>query len=164
MAWSTPATWVAGAVLTAAQLNQQVRDNLSFLAELGELGYVTKTTAQTGISGTTPVDLTGLSVAVTVAADRRIRITGAVAQFSRTAGTVTFVQLIIRESGTTLRAQAVACPNTYTGVHVERVVVAPSAGAHTYKLSAACDAGGTITQEGDANLSCFLLVEDIGAA
>lgn len=29
MAWSTPATWVAGAVLTAAQLNAQLRDNLN---------------------------------------------------------------------------------------------------------------------------------------
>jgi hypothetical protein len=32
MAYSTPRTWVAGDVLTAAQLNQDVRDNVSFLA------------------------------------------------------------------------------------------------------------------------------------
>lgn len=31
MAFTTPSTWVAGAVLTAAQLNQQVRDNMRFL-------------------------------------------------------------------------------------------------------------------------------------
>lgn len=35
MAWSTPATWVAGAVLTAAQLNAQVRDNLNAAFPLG---------------------------------------------------------------------------------------------------------------------------------
>ena len=28
MSWTTPSTWVAGAVLTAAQLNQQLRDNM----------------------------------------------------------------------------------------------------------------------------------------
>jgi hypothetical protein len=28
MAWTTPSTWVAGAILTAAQLNTQLRDNL----------------------------------------------------------------------------------------------------------------------------------------
>lgn len=28
MAWTAPSTWVAGNVLTAAQMNQQVRDNL----------------------------------------------------------------------------------------------------------------------------------------
>jgi hypothetical protein len=32
MAYATPRTWVAGDVLTAAQLNQDVRDNVSFLA------------------------------------------------------------------------------------------------------------------------------------
>lgn len=35
MAWSTPATWVAGAVLTAAQLNQQLRDNFNAAHALG---------------------------------------------------------------------------------------------------------------------------------
>lgn len=32
MAWTTPATWVAGSYITAAQLNQQLRDNMLQLA------------------------------------------------------------------------------------------------------------------------------------
>ena len=32
MTWTAPSTWVAGAILTAAQLNQQLRDNMNFLA------------------------------------------------------------------------------------------------------------------------------------
>lgn len=35
MAYTTPATWVAGAVLTAAQLNAQLRDNLNAAFPLG---------------------------------------------------------------------------------------------------------------------------------
>lgn len=35
MAYSAPSTWVAGAVLTAAQLNQQLRDNLLAAFPLG---------------------------------------------------------------------------------------------------------------------------------
>jgi len=31
MGWTSPATWVSGSILYAAQLNQQVRDNLSYL-------------------------------------------------------------------------------------------------------------------------------------
>jgi hypothetical protein len=31
MAWTTPSTWVAGAILTAAQLNTQLRDNMNEL-------------------------------------------------------------------------------------------------------------------------------------
>jgi len=31
VAWTTPISWVTGSVVTAAQLNQQLRDNLNFL-------------------------------------------------------------------------------------------------------------------------------------
>lgn len=34
MTWTTPRTWVAGEPLTAAQLNEQVRDNLSVFAPM----------------------------------------------------------------------------------------------------------------------------------
>lgn len=48
MAYTTPSTWVAGNVLTAAQLNQQVRDNVSFLAGTKGAEIVTsQTTAST---------------------------------------------------------------------------------------------------------------------
>ena len=54
MAWTAPSTWVAGAVLTAAQLNEQLRDNMDVLAPfsaawtsytptLTQSGAVTKT-------------------------------------------------------------------------------------------------------------------------
>lgn len=33
MAWTAPSTWVAGAVLTAAQLNQQLRDNFKAIGD-----------------------------------------------------------------------------------------------------------------------------------
>ena len=31
MAWSSPRTWVVGELVTATQLNQHLRDNLSYL-------------------------------------------------------------------------------------------------------------------------------------
>lgn len=31
MAWTTPATWTVGSLVTADQLNTQLRDNLTFL-------------------------------------------------------------------------------------------------------------------------------------
>lgn len=39
MAWTTPSTWVASAVLTAAQLNQQIRDNLTALSDRTQAVY-----------------------------------------------------------------------------------------------------------------------------
>lgn len=49
MAWSTPSTWVAGAVLTAAQLNAQLRDNMK---EIGDAS--TAYTPAWTSSGTNP--------------------------------------------------------------------------------------------------------------
>lgn len=37
MAYTTPATWVSGATLTAAQMNTQVRDNLSAIRDTGRV-------------------------------------------------------------------------------------------------------------------------------
>lgn len=50
MAWSTPRTWVAGDVLTAGQLNQELRDNLTAAHALGVDGWTswTPTLVQSG--------------------------------------------------------------------------------------------------------------------
>ena len=48
MAWTAPSTWVAGAILTAAQLNTQLRDNMLFL-------NATTNVVQTTVSGATGV-------------------------------------------------------------------------------------------------------------
>jgi hypothetical protein len=44
MVWTPPSTWAAGAVLTAAQLNQQVRDNMKAIGD----PWTTYTTFWTG--------------------------------------------------------------------------------------------------------------------
>lgn len=38
MAWTTPATWVDGAAVDAADLNEQVRDNLEYLKSAVDSG------------------------------------------------------------------------------------------------------------------------------
>ncbi len=50
MAWSTPRTWVAGAVATAAQFNQEIRDNLNAMFPLGAPAWTsyTPTLTQSG--------------------------------------------------------------------------------------------------------------------
>lgn len=125
----------------------------------GQLGYAQTATIQLGILA--EVDLTDLSVAVTVGTGRRIKITGHVPQFSNTAGVSTFVQMSIFEGGTRLNLSTQAMADTYTGVDTVHVLT-PSAGAHTYKLRAASD--GTVQTESSALSPSFILVEDIGAA
>lgn len=127
--------------------------------DVAQLGYAEAVVDQTGI--TTVVDLTSLSATVTVGSNRRVRVTGSVWQFTRTAGTVTFVELDINEGSTILARKTLAIPNTYGGGTVEWVDT-PSAGSHTYKLRASTD--GTVTMEAQADAAAYILVEDIGPA
>lgn len=124
----------------------------------GQLNYAQVIINQAGI--TTAVDLTGLTVSVTVGTGRRIKITGYVPQFSRTAGTVTFIGLHVYEGVTELSNMTVGMNNTYGGA-VTMAVVSPTAGLHTYKLQANSD--GTVTTTVTATGPAFILVEDIGA-
>lgn len=50
MPYTTPATWVAGAVLTAAQLNQQLRDNLLAAFALGVDAWTAYTPTNTNVT------------------------------------------------------------------------------------------------------------------
>lgn len=123
------------------------------------LGYAEKTaTNQTGIAGSV-TDLTGLSVAVTVAAGRRIKITATVFLTQKTGngGPV----LYIREGGTQLTQVFTPANTGVTTSPVAMVVLTPSTGAHTYKLSAAASTN-TLDTAYDPTAPSFILVEDIG--
>lgn len=40
MSWTTPRTWVAGELVTAAELNTHIRDDLSWLRSAGDWTYI----------------------------------------------------------------------------------------------------------------------------
>lgn len=146
-------TQVPGDVLTAANFTK---------VPGGWLGYAEVTADQTAI--TTIVDLTGLSVAVTAGADRRLKITGSCHAASPTAADE--VDLYIREGSTTLqqRVLTVGTAGRIYALHAIAIVT-PTAGAHTYKLSMARTAGaGSAFMGAGALYPAFILVEDIGPA
>lgn len=126
----------------------------------GTLGYAQTTVDQSGISAL--VDLTNLSVAVTVGTGRRIKITGqARVNNDGTAGTVL---AYIREGATVLNLFAAnsIIANGFTLTRGDAILT-PSAGAHTYKLSMEKAGAGTFVVDVDATFPAFILVEDIGA-
>lgn len=137
-----------------------VLNSLAATGPRGVLGYAQVVASQAGI--TTEVDLTGLSVAVTVAAGRRIRITGH-AMFS---GSVAdnIAGFFINEGATRLQERGALCrPATWNMLAHAEVVLTPSAGAHTYKLRGLLWGGsGTVTMYAAATGPAFILVEDIG--
>lgn len=130
----------------------------------GWLGYVSTTTNQTGI--TTEVDLTSLSVTVTVPGERMLEITAKVPVSSATANDR--VGLRILEGATPYGAVAttatsVNLPYTLTAV---AIIDNPSAGSHTYKLAAGLGGGSTgpmRTDHAGGGIS-LLVVKDIGPA
>jgi hypothetical protein len=125
-------------------------------------GYAPVTTEQ-GSIGATIVDLTDLTVTVTVRSGSRLKITGECQAYASVADTI--AKLYIRESSTQLcgRDRALPYANQGNGMHVIAIVT-PTAGSHTYKLSMNRTGGsGTITMHGALAEPAFILVEDIGA-
>lgn len=122
------------------------------------LGYAQVVANQSGI--TTDVDLTGLTTTVLVPAGARVKITAS-APLSNTSATGRST-VYIKEGATLL--QNVSHPNEntsaiYNGFFVQ-VVVTPTAGSHTYKLSAECTVG-TCEMGASATAPAFILVEII---
>lgn len=163
MAWTTPAHVTSGAA-SSSQFNAETVDNLQYLFDqrpYGWLGYAEVTASQAGIS--TETDLTSLTVTVTVAASRKIRITGhGLVTPTSASGIYTGY---IKESTTKLGRWAGGGGATanFSQLHESAVIVtSPSAGSHTYKLSLECTAAGTASLTAAAGAAAFILVEDLG--
>lgn len=154
-------------VSTTYLLVEDITDSQSpFAAQnvpMGQLAYSQATSNQTGI--TTEVDITGLSVNVVVTAGRVIRITGFVPAFSTTVSG-DGGRISIKEGGTllTLGQAFIGGTSASAGSNsiMPQVVLSPTAGSHTYKLTAARVSGtGTFTMNADPTFPAYILVEDI---
>ena len=143
-------TATAGSVLTAANLNK---------APGGWIGDVNTTSVQTGIS--TVTDLTSLTVTVTVGTSRRVKITGFVPGRQQTSGGL--VKINIQEGATVLTSAYLTAGVAVFSIFTAQVVLTPSSGSHTYKLTAETSAGTFDTSPSAAN-PVSIVVEDLGPA
>ncbi len=131
----------------------------------GELNSVQVVAPQTGIGAGTPTALTGLTLTITVVANRKIKITGLVENFSPS---VTLVGGLYVYDGGTGGTLVGAYNFTPTGASNDGAIIivrtVPSVGAHTWALFANTSTGtmsmgaasGTTTRAG------MIQVEDIG--
>lgn len=150
-------TMTAGNVAAAADVNQN-------FDELGMLAYA-EVTANQG-TFTADTDLTGLTVTVTISAafataGRRIRIRGSVYLSSSVDKDAAFLKL--KEGATQLSSASAIVSSSSAGcrVIVEYYCV-PTAGAHTYKLVGAREAGtGNITMQAAASYPAFIIAEAV---
>lgn len=129
----------------------------------GQLGYAEKIVDQGSI--TVETDIVGLSVAVTVSTNRRIKITGHTNIVRTVADGICRFRL--HEDGVSVQITdgfVRAASDGFIGMDL-CIVRTPSVGIHTYKLRMAQQSGtGTTTVSSGATFPSFILVEDIGAA
>lgn len=152
MATRTLYTASAAEVLTASNLNTLAK---------GWLGFATVTSNQSGI-GTSETDLTGLTVTVTVPADRLIKIS---AQTQLDPDAALSAIVFFKEDTTQLgRAGRAQLPSgevtTFSGF---TLIDGPSAGSHTYKLTANTSTS-TMSLNASSTVPAWILVEDVGPA
>lgn len=128
----------------------------------GWLGWIERTSDQGSI--TSEVDVSGVTLAVTLNASRRIKIS-AFGQHAAT-NTDSVAQLTIKEGSTVIAYDR--SPTTFTSLSYNNAmnpwkIITPSAGAHTYKLTVQRLVGtGTVTLVADTDRPVTLLVEDLG--
>lgn len=130
----------------------------------GVLGYAQVTADQTGI--TSEVDLTGLSVPVTVGSNRRIRVTGQgiAGSTADQDGLLGRIKEGAMNLGRWIQADTSHPVNPFI-LSSGSVILTPSAGAHTYKLSLTRYRGtGSASLTANPEYPASILVEDIGGA
>jgi hypothetical protein len=161
-----PGTWAAYVILArvavAANATSIVNANITDLRtraypKLGAGGFLGTSTGGTPQGSiTTNVDVTGSPVTVTVPANRRIKITFIVN--AQSTANDNGVAVVLQEGATTFTSCVILHGNSgVAGTNGSFAILTPSAGTHTYKLTAQNYVGGTATVN-----SFTLLVEDIG--
>lgn len=149
MATRTPHTGVAGEVLTAANLAKYPK---------GWIGDAQVDSTQSGI-GSTPTDITDLTVTVTVGADRKLKISGR-SQIS--SASAIYGALIIVEDGVAIGRIGRVLLDAGEQITVSGFAIStPSAGTHTYKVQGETSSS-TMSNGASATYPAILLVEDIG--
>jgi len=130
------------------------------LGAQGVLGYAQITATQSGI--TTQVDITGLVVAVTVGAGRRLKITFYTpALYSSVGSDQVFTWMF--EDGAQIQTGAVTNPGTTGTCSTTVAYRSPAAGTHTYKMQVSRANGtGTASVYAGTAFPAFLVVEDVG--
>lgn len=159
---SAQRTTLGLAIGTDVQAHSSVLDGITSTPPFGTVtsGYVEVTANQTGIAAST--DLTSLTITFTAGASRRYKVTG-VAHFAYNAGTVSGLQLQIKDGGGTVkqRAWGTSLVSGQTVTLTATAVLVPGAGSVTYKLTC-LPTSGTVDLIAAATDPAFILVEDIG--
>lgn len=152
-------TWVTGEVVTASQMNQQIRDNGDYVSSL--LGHAEISADQAGLGPSS--DIAGLSVGISVDGSRRIAADVHVPLINNTAaGELWAVQILDNGAVVQERWYSSVASTSFSGLI--RASYKPTAGAHTIKAHIARSTGaGTATWGAAATRPSYIDVKDTGS-
>jgi len=159
-AYQTLQTVAGGAITRTAGVATQ---QLGVVQPGGVLGYAQVTANQATL--TTEVDLTGLTVTVTVGSGRRLRLSYSVTVSSSVANDA--VAILAYDGAATVVQTTLLSgvgPIAFQNTMADSVILTPSTGVHTYKLTAKRNSGtGNISAPSPGTTTpAYILVEDIG--
>mgnify|MGYP007090086409 CR=1 FL=1 len=144
---------IADSAITSAKLDATI--------PLGEVGYASKTSHQTGIT-TAGADVTSMSVTFTAVAGRSYRVS-AMQRVTQQSSAAIVTMRLHDGSGTQLAAWQQTLEAAEVGTAIILARFSPGAGSTTYKLNLITSAG-TVDANASSTAPGFILVEDLGAA
>ena len=150
MAWTTPQTWLVLEQLTAAKMNEQVRDNLQYLRDnLQYLYDETQLQIQIGTDhdeseqATTSTSYTDTTVSASVTTTQTCTLCILATASLRTQGGGSYPAYAAIHNGSTQIREQSTFDNDYRGWTWQIVVTGRAAGTYTYKIQFKITPGST---------------------
>lgn len=156
MAWTTPSTFTASNVLEAADLNEQLRDNMSYVHSGKPATVIARnnTTDYTPGASFADVDTTNLSITLSVTTGRVLVMVAcqisAVFQQSYTCSFDVTVDGTRQGGSDGIYTGHIASGVASTGVGFPLFLTGLSTGSHTFRLQAKASGSGALTSSGTA--------------
>lgn len=163
MAWTTPRTWVTSEVVTAAEMNAHVRDNMNFLRT--GVAQITTVTANAGPTSATTELVVASAPAFTPDGSTVVEIMFTWYNVTLTVSTDSFLMRLYdgptAGSGTQI-GQWLLNSATNGGSGVLRYVTTPSNASHTYTARLVRNTGtGTATMVASATTPAVISVAQV---
>lgn len=167
MPWHTPITWVADQLVTETQLNQQLRDNLSYLKERvdapASAAYFLNESADYSTTSTTFVDIDPFRLSFTLNTSGRALMIGfhGVVAAATTTESIAYFDVTVDgvrvggDDGLTLVARKTGAGNSAAVDSVAFVVLVEgiSAGEHIFRLQWRISGGSMLLRAGAGTAS-----------
>ena len=143
MAWTTPKTWAVNEQLTAALMNQHVRDNLSYLYDNMQRKLVTGYDYDVNKQSTTSTSYTDTTISVKITTTLQCTLLIIAHAKLRTQGGGSYPAYAAIHNGTTQLLERTVALQEYSEETWVLRVPGQAAGVYTYKLQFKITSGST---------------------